>query len=399
MQDPTTKRARSVVTLVILTIAVPSLLLTALVAVAVENEEAAAKKRTETAYDPIVWDIAHRFNTKIDELVADSAEPFGEMVKRAQGEEVDEEKIEAFVKRTGDLAMNYFLIDPNGELLDPPVAKREQQDLRARGQAEGRRVRRDARSAGEPQPPARHVRPDPDHRSRRLAAVVVAQSIDGYFVGFELSACAFEPFLNQVLKEKNLDPGAHVELHPIQMPKEVIKKIDWHDYETRVLNWTLLKKSNLAWKMVILCDDQEGILSVTESRSTLYFWALILLAGALVAGIGYTIRTVSIEARLSGLKTDFVSNVSHDLRTPLTSIRMFTETLRLRRASSKEEEREFLQGIADETARPPGSSIGSSTAADGGGPQAYQISNADIRELVSQAMRASRPSLEHARAT
>ena len=32
--------------------------------------------------------------------------------------------------------------------------------------------------------------------------------------------------------------------------------------------------------------------------------------------------------RIASQKTDFVSNVSHELKTPLTSIRMFSELLR-----------------------------------------------------------------------
>jgi signal transduction histidine kinase len=398
MKDPTTERARGVVTLVILTVAVPSLLLTALAAVAVENEEAAAKKRTETAYDPVVWEIAQRFNSEIDGLVAGASAPFGEMVKKARGEEADEEEIRAFVAKTGDLAMNYFLIDPKGEVLDPPVKRRAQarcaRDAKPKDDECGAMLDQLA-NLSHPRDTTAQVQTIEADDWRR---VVVAQSIDGYFVGFELSACAFEPLLDAVLKEKNLTPGAHVELQSIQMPKEVIKKIDWHDYESRVLNWTLLKKSNLAWKMVILCDDEEGILSVTASRSSLYFWSLVLLVAALVAGIGYTIHTVSHEARMARLKTDFVSSVSHDLRTPLTSIRMFTETLLLGRASSKEEEREFLQVIADETDR---LSRLTERILDfsrmEAGRKAYQFAPAELADLVGQAMRACRPMIEEAR--
>ena len=43
--------------------------------------------------------------------------------------------------------------------------------------------------------------------------------------------------------------------------------------------------------------------------------------------------------------------MSHELRTPLTSIRLFIETLKLGRASSKEEEQECLELLAKETER------------------------------------------------
>src|SRR2546426_3499162 len=51
------------------------------------------------------------------------------------------------------------------------------------------------------------------------------------------------------------------------------------------------------------------------------------------------LRTANREVRLSGMKSDFVSNVSHELRTPLASIRVFAELLRLGRVQRSEERR------------------------------------------------------------
>src|SRR5688572_9384415 len=109
--DPATERARSVVMLVILTVALPSLLLTALAAVAVENEEAASRMRIQKVYDPVLLDIAKRFNARMDGLIMESAAPMQELVRFAQGEAADEAMIDGFVKKTGDVAINYFVID------------------------------------------------------------------------------------------------------------------------------------------------------------------------------------------------------------------------------------------------------------------------------------------------
>ncbi len=54
---------------------------------------------------------------------------------------------------------------------------------------------------------------------------------------------------------------------------------------------------------------------------------------------------------LSDLKSYFVSSVSHELRMPLTSIRMYAETLRLGRVSNRRMEREYLRIIEGESAR------------------------------------------------
>ncbi|RMH42916.1 MAG: sensor histidine kinase [Deltaproteobacteria bacterium] len=51
------------------------------------------------------------------------------------------------------------------------------------------------------------------------------------------------------------------------------------------------------------------------------------LIGLLMLGLVATIRSAARERELARLKSDFVSTVSHELKTPLTSIRMFAEML------------------------------------------------------------------------
>jgi signal transduction histidine kinase len=51
------------------------------------------------------------------------------------------------------------------------------------------------------------------------------------------------------------------------------------------------------------------------------------------------------------MKSDFVSNVTHELRTPLASIRVFAEFLKLGRVQSPEQVREYGDYIENETQR------------------------------------------------
>jgi signal transduction histidine kinase len=57
------------------------------------------------------------------------------------------------------------------------------------------------------------------------------------------------------------------------------------------------------------------------------------------------------ETELARMRSDFVSNVSHELRTPLAQIRLFTETLRLGRAPTREQRDWSLSHIERETTR------------------------------------------------
>lgn len=73
---------------------------------------------------------------------------------------------------------------------------------------------------------------------------------------------------------------------------------------------------------------------------------VILLAGLLIY------RMLRRELRLSGQKTGFVSQVSHELKTPLTSIRMYAELLRDHDAElAPARRRGYQQIILDESER------------------------------------------------
>jgi signal transduction histidine kinase len=80
-----------------------------------------------------------------------------------------------------------------------------------------------------------------------------------------------------------------------------------------------------------------------------------LLIGLLVLAIAIGSWLIAADLRrqltLARQKTDFVSNVSHELKTPLTSIRMFSEMLAEGRVQDEDKRRHFLGIISAEAAR------------------------------------------------
>lgn len=82
-----------------------------------------------------------------------------------------------------------------------------------------------------------------------------------------------------------------------------------------------------------------------------FTWAVILLVLMIIVGVFYTLRYVLMETRTARLKSDFVSFISHELKTPLAAIKMFTETLREGRVSGEEEQAECLELIERESDR------------------------------------------------
>lgn len=73
---------------------------------------------------------------------------------------------------------------------------------------------------------------------------------------------------------------------------------------------------------------------------------LLVLIGAL-----FTWRSLRRAAELARLRGDFVASVTHELRTPLASIRANADLLALGKVPDPAEQSEFLTAIADETRR------------------------------------------------
>jgi signal transduction histidine kinase len=88
----------------------------------------------------------------------------------------------------------------------------------------------------------------------------------------------------------------------------------------------------------------------TAQTARFMIWLLVpSLLAAIVIGMFLIFRSVGMEMRIARHKTDFVSNVSHELKTPLTSIRMFSDLLNSGAMSQKD--REYSEIISREAAR------------------------------------------------
>lgn len=86
-------------------------------------------------------------------------------------------------------------------------------------------------------------------------------------------------------------------------------------------------------------------------RQHLFAYSMTLLVLVAILGSVLVYRTVSQEARLSRLRTDFVSAVSHEFRSPLSSILALTERLEAARVHDTDKLAEYYRIIRQEARR------------------------------------------------
>jgi len=124
-----------------------------------------------------------------------------------------------------------------------------------------------------------------------------------------------------------------------------------------------------------------------------------LLVGLLVLAIAVGSWLIGADLRrqlaLARQKTDFVSNVSHELKTPLTSIRMFSELLAEGRVTDKEKQRSYLHIITAEAARLTRliNNVLDFSRMERG-EKKYNFAPADLVAMVRETLESYRPHLE-----
>jgi len=98
-------------------------------------------------------------------------------------------------------------------------------------------------------------------------------------------------------------------------------------------------------------DNEDLITDLIKRRSWIYGIASILLLLAMMLGVVMILRDISREKKLATLRSDFISNVTHELKTPLTSIRMYAESLMMRRVKEDTGQSKYLSVIVNESER------------------------------------------------
>ncbi|HEY6461691.1 MAG TPA: HAMP domain-containing sensor histidine kinase, partial [Polyangiaceae bacterium] len=124
-----------------------------------------------------------------------------------------------------------------------------------------------------------------------------------------------------------------------------------------------------------------------QNRAMLELVMVVLSCGVIVLGVATILVAAERERRISSLKSEFVANVSHELKTPLALVRMFGEMLQSGRVASEAKRQEYLDIIVGESERL--SALIENVldfARVEKGRQAYDFADGDVGDAVAKAV-------------
>jgi signal transduction histidine kinase len=98
-------------------------------------------------------------------------------------------------------------------------------------------------------------------------------------------------------------------------------------------------------------EDEDLISDLVRRRRWIFGISSILLLLAMLLGVVLIMRDIRREKHLARLRSDFISNVTHELKTPLTSIRMYAESLLMGRIGSGTSRNSYLSIVISESER------------------------------------------------
>ena len=106
-----------------------------------------------------------------------------------------------------------------------------------------------------------------------------------------------------------------------------------------------------SWQLALYQPSGRSPQVAIDRQVVLFTGAFGLLLIVIATGLLATYRLVRRETETARLKAQFVANVSHDLKTPLSLIRVFGETLEMGRVSDEATRQEYYRVITHESER------------------------------------------------
>ena len=105
------------------------------------------------------------------------------------------------------------------------------------------------------------------------------------------------------------------------------------------------------WKIELFSDDDNLFANTAQKQITIYIWAGFLVTGLILISGTIAGSTITKQMKMNKLKNDFIATVTHELKTPLASMRVLADTLLEGNYNDQKQVKEYLELICKENKR------------------------------------------------
>ena len=154
--------------------------------------------------------------------------------------------------------------------------------------------------------------------------------------------------LPKVLEDKKKDSALHYQIIDERGRNVVTGKGELSSKESLSLSFRTFP---LPWKLLVSHSGMEALERTAHRENIFYGFLLACIVALMIIGAVLIARDISRESEITRLKTEFVHTISHELKTPLTLIHLFGETLQRKENLTDEERKECYEIITKESER------------------------------------------------
>jgi signal transduction histidine kinase len=103
--------------------------------------------------------------------------------------------------------------------------------------------------------------------------------------------------------------------------------------------------------VAIVSSGEDPIEAVASKSLVIYYVLIFSIVGIIILGVLLIFRDISREEELSRMKSEFISNVSHEIKTPIATVRTLAENLNEGWVTDENKRRDYFRLIARESER------------------------------------------------
>ncbi len=150
------------------------------------------------------------------------------------------------------------------------------------------------------------------------------------------------------------------------------------------------------WRLQVAPQEAPLLQAKGRARSVNQAALIGLSLAIILLGVGFLLYAADKERRLNALKSEFIANVSHELKTPLSVVRMYAEMLLTKRVPDESKQQRYLETICTESERLTGliENVLDFAALERG-KRRYQMREGSLAEVIERAVETFRHRFEY----